>query len=66
MKSNVPSLPEKPNHPQRGYNFPKRSFGKSKPVMCSAQAQWFTMWPFLNYDEAQDVVFCHTCVAAEI
>ena len=33
--------------------------------MCSAQSRWFKTWPFLqHYDEAQDVVFCHTCAAA--
>ena len=21
-------------------------------------------WPFLHYDEGQDVMFCHTCVTA--
>ena len=60
LKADVPFLPEKPNHPQH-YSFPKQSFGKTKPVMCSAQSQWFKTWPFLHYDEAQDIVFCHTC-----
>ena len=62
----MPCPPEKPHHPAKGFVFPKRSFGKSKPVLCSAQSQWFEgkAWPFLHYDEAQDVVFCHNCVTA--
>eukprot|EP00731_Ephydatia_muelleri_P001852 Em0001g1852a len=42
----------------------QRSFGKTKPVFCSAKSQWFDTWPFLHYDEGQDVMFCHTCVTA--
>ena len=59
-----PILPNNPFHPPQQYSFPKRAFGKTKPVMCHTQHQWFKNWPFLHYDEAQDVVFCHTCVAA--
>ena len=62
-KASLPILPTKPFHPPQQYSFPKRSFAKTKPVMCSAQNQWFKSWPFLHYDEAQDV-FCHTYVAA--
>lgn len=32
-------------------------------MQYSAQSQWFKSWPFLHYDEGQDV-FCHTCVKA--
>ena len=60
----LPSLPDEPHHPKSDFAFPKRTFGKSKPVLCSAQSQWFSSWPFLHYDGAQDVVFCHTCVTA--
>ena len=63
LKGSLPRLPDKPHHPQK-FLFFKRMFGKTKPVMCSAQSQWFTTWPFLHYDEAQDVAFCHTCVMA--
>ena len=59
----LPSLLDEPHHPT-DFPFPKRTFGKSKPVLCSAQSQWFHTWPFLHYDEAQDVVFCHHCVTA--
>ena len=23
---------------------------------------WFKQWTFLHYDEAKDLVFCHTCL----
>ncbi|XP_033123564.1 zinc finger MYM-type protein 1-like [Anneissia japonica] len=62
--SNDNVLPNEPHHPKADFSFPKRSFGKAKPVMCSAQSQWFRTWPFLHYVEGKDVVFCHTCVAA--
>ena len=64
QKASLPSLTDEPHHPKPGYVFPKRAFGKTKPVMCAAQSQWFNSWPFLHYDEGQDVVFCHTCVTA--
>ena len=51
-------------HHSKDFAFPKRTFGKSKPVLCFAHSQWFGTWPFLHYDEGQDVVFCHTCVTA--
>jgi len=59
----LPDLPAEPHQPS-SFNFPKRCFGQKKPVYCSFQRQWFVNWPFLHYDEAQDVVFCHTCVTA--
>ena len=52
-----------PHHP-KNFEFPKQTFGKAKPVLCSPQSQWFNSWPFLHYDKGQDVVFCHTCVTA--
>lgn len=60
----LPDLPEDPYHPPAQFKYPKRAFGKAKPVYCSAQRQWFQSWPFLHYDEAKDAVFCHTCVKA--
>lgn len=62
LKSSLPSLPDKPNHP-KDFPFPKRPFG-SRCVMYSAHSSWFSTWPFLSYDENQDVVYCHTCVTA--
>ena len=50
FKSSLPSLPDEPNHPSN-FTFPKRSFGKTKPVFCAARSQWFCTWPFLHYDE---------------
>ena len=57
-------LPEKPYQPGEGYSFPKRSFGKSKPVLCGCKSDWFAKWNFLHYNESMDAVFCHTCVMA--
>ena len=61
--SNVPELPETPHQPL-SFGFPKRYYGKKSTVACTFQSSWFKSWPFLHYDEAQDVVFCHTCVKA--
>ena len=63
LSMSIPSLPDEPHHP-KSFAFPKRSFGMTKPVFCSAKSQWFDTWPFLHYDEGQDVMFCHTCVTA--
>ena len=63
LSMSIPSLTDEPHHP-KSFAFPKRSFGMTKPVFCSAKSQWFDTWPFLHYDEGQDVMFCHTCVTA--
>eukprot|EP00731_Ephydatia_muelleri_P010741 Em0005g1327a len=63
VRDSIPSLPDESHHP-KSFAFPKRSFGKTKPVFCSAESQWFDTWPFLHYNEGQDVMFCHTCVTA--
>ena len=47
------TLLDKPHH--------LKNFGS---LECSEQSQWFTTWPFLHYDEPEDIVFCHTCVKA--
>ena len=62
-KRGYPDLPEEPHQPV-AFTFPKREYGKTIKVRCSFQRQWFRVWPFLHYDEAQDVVYCHTCVTA--
>ena len=50
-----------PHQPSAQFPFPKRVFSKQ----CrSFQHSWFTQWKFLYYDEANDIVFCHTCVSA--
>ena len=48
----------------RSFNFPKRKFGQTKPVFRLVQPSWFTKWPWLNYDQAEDRMFCHTGVEA--
>ena len=48
FKASLPSLPDTPHH-LKDVAFPKRTFRKSKPVLCSAWSQWFSTWPFLHY-----------------
>lgn len=61
--SSSANVPPKPHQPLI-FSFPKRAFGKSKVVNRSFQPSWFGLWPFLHYDEANDSVFCHTCLMA--
>ena len=56
----LPELPCSPHQPS-DFTFPKRSFGKTAIVWRSFQPSWFKQWPFLHYDEANDVAYCHTC-----
>ena len=53
----------KPNQPPQ-FDFPKREFGKTKPVKRVFQAQWFKKWKWLHYDCSRDLVFCHICISA--
>ena len=55
-------VPERPHHPDAGYKFPTRSFGKKTIINCSFQPSWFLKWPFLHYSKPNDVVYCHTCL----
>ena len=59
-KDFLPTLSDESEHPKAEFALPKRSFGKSKQALYSALRHWFSSWPFLHYDEGQDVVFCHT------
>jgi len=59
----IPDLPTSPHQPLE-FAFPKQPFGKAKVVYLSFQKLWFKEWPFLHYDEAKDVAFCHTCAIA--
>ena len=59
----LPNVGDTANQPL-DFNFPKREFGKTKVVRRSFQAQWFAKWPWLHYDSARDLAFCHTCVSA--
>ena len=52
----------KPNQPLAGFQFRKRSFGKTKMLDRSCQYSWFSRWPFLHYDEGKDALSCHTCL----
>ena len=52
---------DKPHQPLT-FNYPKRTFGKRNVVSRSFQPGWYSQWPFLHYDEAKDVVYCHTCL----
>ena len=60
----IPDLSDEPHHPPCSFNFPKRAYGQKVTTSCNFKHHWFVSWPFLHYDEAQDVVFCHTCVKA--
>ena len=50
-------------HQSRKFQFPQREFGKTfivKPalrVRVRFQQQWFDRWPWLYYDEDQDLAF---------
>ena len=56
-----PDILTVPHQPSSCFAFPKRPFGKQNR---SFQRSWFIQWKFLHYDEANDTVFCHTCVSA--
>ena len=60
--SNLPDIPDSLHQPGLGFKFPKRSFGKATVVFRSFQSTWFRQWPFLHYDETNDLAYCHTCV----
>ena len=57
------NLPDEAHQP-RSFNFPKKSFGKTKPVKRSFQPSWFDKWPWLHYNESDDSVLCFTCAQA--
>ena len=53
-------------HQLRSFRFPRRQFGKSKPVFRSFQVVWYDSWRWLTryispYGEDEDKVICHTC-----
>ena len=51
------------SHQPLDFGFPKHAFGKTSVVQRLFQAAWFKQWPFLHYDEANDLAFCHMCSA---
>ena len=55
-------VPDSPHQPDSAFRFPKRVFGKTSVVHRAFQHSWFEKWPFLHYNEANDVAYCHTCL----
>ena len=51
----------KPHQPSN-FHFPQREYGKISVVKRSFQHNWFQRWPWLHYDEEQDLAFCFTCI----
>ena len=51
-------------HKPMSFRFPKRQFGKSKPVSKNVQVAWFDSRRWLHYVEDEDTVICHTCASA--
>ena len=45
------------------FSFPKQSFGKKDPLSRSFQP-WFNKWPWIHYDQTNNLAFCSTCVKA--
>ena len=65
----IEDILEKPHQPPASYKFPKRTFGKKKPVSSSFQHPCFSQWSFIYYSEANDIAFglhkISTCLRAE-
>ena len=53
---------ESSHQPGPDFIFPKHTFGKNSVVQGSFQHSWFSKWPFLHYNEAEDTVFSHICM----
>lgn len=60
MDIQVPPVPNQP----KTFRFPPRTFGVKKPEQRSFQSSWFDSRPWLHYDEAKDLAFCHLCMLA--
>ena len=52
-------------HQLRNFNYPSRTFGKTKLVRRAFRNDWYTKWKWLHYDETLDAVFCFHCSKAE-
>ena len=50
--------------PPLSYTFLPRTYGKTHVKQRRCLHQWFREFPWMHYDEARDVVFCHTCITA--
>ena len=55
-------LLERSHQPGLDFILPKRSFEKKSVIQGSFHNSWFSKRPFLYYNEAEDTVFCHTCM----
>ena len=51
-------LGDPPNQPA-SFNFLERKFGQSKPVFRIVQPACFNKWPWLDYDQVEDKMFCY-------
>ena len=68
LKVNMLKEPDQPSHNHgnsietpnqaKNYSFPKTLFGKQ---YRSVQSVWFGQYPWLNYDESKDSLFCYIC-----
>ena len=54
---------DKPNQPKQ-FRFSDQKFGSSKVISRNFMKDWFDKFPWLHYDELNDHVFCHACIAA--
>ena len=43
--------------PHQPVLFPRGTFGQKKVVQRCFQFSWLKQWPFLHYNEAEDIVF---------
>ena len=57
----LPEISETPHQPWPVFRFPKHYFA-GEVVFWSFQSSWFQQWPFLHYNETNDLAYCHTCV----
>ena len=55
-------LQERSHQPGQDFIFLKRSFRKKSIIPGYYQHSWFSKWPFLHYNEAEDTVICHSCM----
>ena len=51
-------------HQPLQFRFPKRLFGKTKPVKRAFQSNWFKQWTWIHYNEEKDLAICFLCAKA--
>ena len=59
------SFPHKPHQP-KNFSFLKRIFGQSVVMSRSFQPSWFNKWPWLHYNEGNDIVIWHIGTKANV